>query len=74
MPTTAKVRCNSKTESNEQVMYAFAADYLSEDGKAINAEWARYTPAISVTITVKPEVEFTLGRAYTLTFEPAPVD
>ncbi len=70
MTTTAKVRCNGKVEHNEQVQYVFAADYLSEDGKAINAEWARYTPALNLTITVKPEVVFEPGQSYTLTFAP----
>lgn len=71
MPTTAKVKCTGSTNHNEQVSYTFGADYVSDDGKAINAEWARYTPALSLQITVKPEVEFEVGASYTLTFEPA---
>lgn len=70
---TAKVRCNDSSEHNEQVQYMFGADYFSEDGKAINAEWAKYTPALALSITVKsevPEVQFEVGRSYTLTFEP----
>lgn len=72
MAITAKVRCASSTQHNEQVAYVFSADYLSDDGKAINAEWAKYTPALNLTITVKPEVTFEVGASYTLTFEPDP--
>lgn len=70
MTITAKVRCNASNEANEQVLYTFAADYLSDEGKAINGEWAKYTPALNLTITVKPEVTFEVGQSYTLTFEP----
>ncbi len=72
MATTAKVRCTSSNTSNEQVNYGFAPDYVSAEGKAVNAEWAKYTPALSLSITVKPEVVFEVGRSYTLTFEPDP--
>lgn len=70
MAITAKVRCNSSTEINEQVQYVFAADYMTDDGKAVNAEWAKYTPVLNLTIVVKPEVAFEVGQSYTLTFEP----
>lgn len=70
MATTAKVRCTDRTDSNGQSTYTFTADYLSDDGKAINAEWAQYTPELHLVITVKPEVEFDVHGSYTLTFEP----
>lgn len=46
----------------------FSPDYL--DGR--NAEWAAATPALSLQMTVKPEVAdlFEGGGKYTLTFEP----
>jgi hypothetical protein len=72
MAITAKVRCNYELHlhRDEQVQYTFAADYLTDQGRAINAEWAKYTPGLNLTITVKPEVTFEVGRSYTLTFEP----
>lgn len=70
MAITAKVRCNNSTAHNEQVQYTFIADYVSAAGKDINAEWAKYTPALNLSITVKPDVPFEVGRAYTLTFDP----
>ncbi len=70
MAITAKVRCSYKLVLDGQVQYTFGADYYSEDGKAINAEWSKYTPGLQLNITVKPEVEFEPGRSYTLTFEP----
>lgn len=49
----------------DQVGLSFYADYSDERNK----EWAKYTPAISVTMTVLPEVaEKFLAGAYTLTF------
>lgn len=70
---TAKVICNRKevqaegTES-EQVQLEFGADYA--DGR--NKEWAKFTPGLSLTLTVKPEVagHFEQGGHYTLTFTP----
>ena len=47
----------------------FTADYQDERNK----EWAHYTPAINVGMTVRSEVVkaagWTVGKAYTLTFE-----
>lgn len=44
----------------------FFPDY--DDGR--NKEWAAATPALSLTMTVKPEVaeRFEVGAHYTLTF------
>jgi hypothetical protein len=69
MAITAKVRCSGSVNHGDQVGYTFAADYSDEQGRAINAEWARYTPGITVSITVKPEIVFEVGKSYTLTFE-----
>lgn len=72
MTITAKVRCNAAVPSadGEQVAVAFGADYLTDEGKAINAEWAKYTPGLSITMHVLPSVPFVVGKSYTLTFEP----
>lgn len=67
---TAKVKCIRKDETgegdNSQVYLQFYADY--DDGR--NQEWARYTPSLSLNMTVKPEAAggFEVGRAYTLQF------
>jgi len=69
---TAKVHCQSKTEigegDNHQATVTFVPDYA--DGR--NKEWSMYTPALSLTMTVKGAVadRFKAGDAYTLTFEP----
>jgi hypothetical protein len=67
---TAKVQCNSKTESgggdDRQVVVTFNADYA--DGR--NKEWSRYTPNLSLSMTLKGAVadRFEQGKAYTLQF------
>ena len=74
---TAKIKVTGKTPFKirkdgedvlDQVGLGFNADY--DDGR--NKEWSKYTPAISVTMTVKPEVaeHFEMGQAFTLTFTP----
>lgn len=72
MPTiTAKIKCSKKEpQGADQVSLGFQADY--EDGR--NKEWAKYTPGLSLTMGVKPEVaeHFAVGQAYTLTFDPDP--
>lgn len=74
---TAKIKLNSKSESSDgQVQLNFGADYADERNK----EWAKYTPGLSLTMTVLDEVadKFEQGAAYTLTFsenrEPANAD
>lgn len=68
---TAKVVCDSKTgEAGEgddrTVNVAFRPDY--QDGR--NAEWARWTPGLSLTMGLRGAVAdlFEVGRPYTLTF------
>lgn len=72
MAVTAKVKCSGKTLSNmgtayEAVQLAFAADYAG----GANKEWAEATPVLNIGMTVKPEVaeRFSIGQAFTLTFE-----
>lgn len=67
---TAKIVCQSKTETGEgddrQATVTFAPDYA--DGR--NAEWARWTPGLSLTIGLRGSVadRFEQGKPYTLTF------
>ena len=67
---TAKIICNGKTEAGEgddrQVNVSFCADYA--DGR--NKEWALYTPALSLSMTLKGAVadRFEQGSRYTLQF------
>lgn len=66
----AKIRVNAKTEPSHdgQVVLTFSPDY--QDGR--NKEWSLYTPALSLTMTVKGEVadHFAVGQNFTLTFTP----
>lgn len=72
MPVTAKITCNWKNEIGEgdqrQVTVGFQPDYA--DGR--NKEWSLYTPALSLSMTLKGAVAdlFEVGQAYTLTFTP----
>lgn len=58
----------SEGTAYEAVSLGFAADYA--DGR--NHAWAVATPALSIGMTVKPEVaeHFPQGKAFTLTFTP----
>lgn len=70
MAVTAKVKLQSKTPIGEdEVQLNFAADY--EDGR--NKEWAKYTPGLSLIMSVKEAVgePFNVGDPWTLTFEPS---
>lgn len=67
---TAKVTCQQKNETGEgdarQVQVSFLPDYA--DGR--NKEWSLYTPALSLSMTLKGSVadRFEVGKAYTLQF------
>lgn len=67
---TAKVTCCKKQTpggaGEGSTTLSFAPDYA--DGR--NAEWAKYTPSLSLTMTVKGEVgdRFEAGKPYTLQF------
>jgi hypothetical protein len=67
---TAKVVCSGWTASGEgeqrQVAVTFLPDYA--DGR--NKEWSLYTPALSLSMTLKGAVAdlFEPGKAYTLQF------
>jgi hypothetical protein len=70
---TAKVQCASKVETGDgdqrQVVVTFTPDYA--DGR--NKEWSLYTPALSLSMTLKGEVadRFEPSSRYTLTFTEA---
>ena len=68
MEITAKIKCNSKTESLSGVSASFCADYAN----GANQAWAESTPSLNVTLQMKPEVAalFSVGASYTLTFTP----
>jgi len=66
---TAKVKCTRKepmAHDDSQVTLEFQPDY--DSGR--NKEWAKYTPALSLTMTVLAEVaeRFELQQPYTLQF------
>lgn len=68
MATNAVATLYSKTDAgNGQTALAFNADYNDERNK----EWAKYTPALSVGMTVLDSVgeQFEQGKRYLLTFE-----
>jgi hypothetical protein len=66
--TTAVATLSSKTDAGSgQTALAFHADYNDERNK----EWAKYTPGLSVQMTVLDSVgeQFEQGGRYLLTFE-----
>jgi hypothetical protein len=67
---TAVAALYSKGESSAgQTALAFSADYNDERNK----EWAKYTPGLSINMTVLDSVaeNFVQGARYLLTFERA---
>lgn|GEM_PF-4458479 len=71
MKITAKVRCNSRTPAPDgtQDDVVFGADYKDADGNLVNTDWARWTPGLSIYMSVRHEVPFEPGTSYTLTFD-----
>lgn len=70
MATTAKVTVARKVDAGDgQTQLTFSADYA--DGR--NKEWAKYTPALSLVMTVLDGVaeQFEVGQPLVLTLEPA---
>lgn len=68
MATTAKIFLSGKTQmSDGQTSLNFTADYA--DGA--NKEWAKYTPALQMAMTVLDEVaaDWEFGDHFTLVFE-----
>lgn len=67
---TAKVFCAAKTETGEgddrQASVVFGADYNDDRNK----EWAKWTPALSLTMTLNGQAAdlFEQGKKYTLQF------
>ena len=69
MNVTAKVKVSGKGEPVDgQVAMSFTADYNDERNK----EWAKYTPALFIQMTVLESVaeKFSVDQAFTLTFSP----
>lgn len=70
MSINAKIKLSNKADIHDgQVALVFGADY--NDGR--NKEWSKYTPALSLSMTVLESVaeKFEVGKAYTLTFTPS---
>jgi len=67
---TAKVFCAVKTETGEgddrQAAVTFGADYADDRNK----EWAKYTPALNLQMTLNGAAAdlFEAGKKYTLQF------
>jgi hypothetical protein len=68
---TAKVTLQSKHESGTGTERQVVAAFTANHGSGVNAEWARYTPSLSLSMSLKGDVadKFVIGQAYTLTFE-----
>lgn len=67
---TAKVKCTRKHPGVDgTTAMEFMADYADDRNK----EWSKYTPALSLMMTVKDEVaeRFKQDQAYTLQFVPS---
>lgn len=73
---TAKVFCASKTVTGEgdsrQANVTFGADYNDDRNK----EWAKWTPALNLAMTLNGEVgdRFEQGKKYTLQFVEEPIE
>lgn len=68
MSVTAKVKVYQNTPGGDgQTSLNFVADYADERNK----EWAKYTPALSLSMQVLDSVaeQFPVGQAFTLTFD-----
>jgi hypothetical protein len=66
---TAKIRLQSKQDfQDDQTQLTFAPDYSDDRNK----EWAKYTPALNLTMTVMTEIgdKHSVGDNFTLVFEP----
>lgn len=69
---TAKVILSQKqTVNDDETVIKFHGDYAN----GANSEWAKYTPHIDITMTVKNEVagKMVQGGHYTLSFELQPL-
>ncbi len=70
MQITAKIKVTTKSDVNDgQVNLGFNADYADDRNK----EWAKYTPALSLSMAVLESVadHFEVGQSFTLTFDPS---
>jgi hypothetical protein len=73
MNVTAKISCTRKTEQGEGAERQVQVDFLPDYNDGRNKEWSLYTPALSLSMTLKGAVadHFEPGQHYTLTFEPS---
>lgn len=70
---TAKVQISSKQDNTSgPVAVVFQPDYA----QGRNKEWAEATPALALSMTVKPELaeQLAQGQRFTLTFTPEDED
>jgi hypothetical protein len=73
MSITAKIKVTGKTPVTDgQTTLNFLPDYLTDEGKAQNKEWAKYTPCLQLSMTVLDSIaeQFEPGQPFTLTFTP----
>jgi len=75
MTSTARVRVSNVQDAGDgQKVVSFFAPYSDGDGNRINEDWAKYTPALSMSVTLTDEAagrpEFQMGADVTLTFAP----
>ena len=51
---SAKAKVSNKVVLDDgQVNLSFTANYTDDEGNRVNEEWAKYTPAFSLSMTVK---------------------
>jgi hypothetical protein len=64
---SAKLRLQAMQDNGNTVGLTFTPDYQDDRNK----EWAEATPALSLTMSVKKDLErlFTAGRSYTMYLE-----
>lgn len=67
---TAKVTCQSKVSTGEGDNVATALIFHPNYADGANAEWAVWTPSLSLCMTVNGSVadKFEVGRKFTLQF------
>lgn len=71
MSITAKIVCNSKLITGAGEHRQAKVDFSANVGPE-NAEWAKYTPSLQLSMVLNGAVadRFEPGNAYTLTFDP----
>jgi hypothetical protein len=76
MAVTAKVKVQGKHEylsnsTSDSKETGVKLDFVANYANGANKEWAKYTPSLSFSMVVKPEIaaKFNIGDNYTLTLE-----